>query len=241
MTQTAINPDAKNMSAAATGRPRELDPVRRLILEKSQALRLTLADLSRHIRKNESYIHQFMWRGSPKKLPEDVRVALADILEVSEDALRVPSAMAGIPPTFLPGHGAPPQGPAAYVPVRDTMPTPRDIPVFADDDVIDPRRAQEWTYRTPSLITASGAFALWISRARGRMRAGDLVFVRPHQPARVGDTVVMLSTEERRVVAIGDLLEMDATHVKIRDGGDRSHKYPIEGNRMLKVSDISLP
>ena len=34
---------------------------------ENQRTLVTLAALSRHIRKNESYVHQFVYRGTPKK------------------------------------------------------------------------------------------------------------------------------------------------------------------------------
>jgi hypothetical protein len=47
-----------------------------------------LSSLSRAIGKNHAYLQQFMKRGVPRKLPEEVRIPLAKILRVPENALR---------------------------------------------------------------------------------------------------------------------------------------------------------
>lgn len=49
--------------------------------------------------KNHAYLHQFINRGTPRKLPEDVRYALAQHLGVDESVLR-PDGEAGAMPTL---------------------------------------------------------------------------------------------------------------------------------------------
>ena len=65
-----------------------LDEVRRLVLDKSKELELTLADMSKAVGKSHSFISQFITRGIPRYLPEDVRYKLAKVIEVSEELLR---------------------------------------------------------------------------------------------------------------------------------------------------------
>jgi phage repressor protein C with HTH and peptisase S24 domain len=64
-----------------------MDRARRTITEAVQN-GADLATLSRSIGKNHAYLQQFMKRGVPRKLPEDVRRALAKQLKVPEAALR---------------------------------------------------------------------------------------------------------------------------------------------------------
>lgn len=47
----------------------------------------SLAALSRMIRRNPAYLHQFVTRGSPKKLDEDDRLRLARYFQVDEREL----------------------------------------------------------------------------------------------------------------------------------------------------------
>jgi hypothetical protein len=65
-----------------------LDEVRRLVLDKSRELEITMTDMSKAVGKAHSFIHQFIRRGTPKYLPEDVRHKLANLLGVSEELLR---------------------------------------------------------------------------------------------------------------------------------------------------------
>jgi hypothetical protein len=180
------------------------DPVRALIKDRARQLRLGMADLSRHIGRNETYIHQYIRRGSPAILPEEVRYSLAEILGLPEEVLRSPSQSgASVVPAIPPPFDVSPVTRGAS---RESLPTPL-VPVFADTGAVDLSRASEWTMRPPALQSAAGSFALWISSARGRLRPGDIAFVRPTQPPRVGDTVVAF--KGRDISAIGDLIGLD--------------------------------
>ena len=67
-----------------------LDTVRQFILDQvaQKGRDLSLKTLSLAVGKNPAYIHQFIYRGSPRHLPEDVRHKLADHLGISEFNLR---------------------------------------------------------------------------------------------------------------------------------------------------------
>ncbi|MCR9177994.1 MAG: S24 family peptidase [Alphaproteobacteria bacterium] len=80
----------------------KLDPVRRKLLELV-AHRDPPTDLKKaslFCGKNHAYLHQFVHRGTPRKLPEDVRHALALHLGVDEQVLRHESP----PPTGSAGR-----------------------------------------------------------------------------------------------------------------------------------------
>ena len=76
----------------ATGSDRRkgatLDEVRRLVQDKSKELKITLRDMSEAVGKYDSFISQFITRGTPKYLPEEVRHKLAKVIGVSEELLR---------------------------------------------------------------------------------------------------------------------------------------------------------
>ena len=108
-----------------------------------------------------------------------------------------------------------------------------DIPVYSDEGTVAPGHALDWVWRPARLVTAKGAFALWISRPRGRLRPGDLAYVRIGQPARIGDIVVAL--QDDTVAAVGDLVAMDDRHAEVRDGDESPRKYEREAVRLLKV------
>ena len=62
---------------------------------------VNLRTLSRQIRKNDAYLHQYIYRGTPKTLPENLRYHLATLLGIHESAkqhrilLSLISAVAG--------------------------------------------------------------------------------------------------------------------------------------------------
>ena len=70
-------------------RMNNLDSARALVLSRCEAMGLTLAELSRAIGANPAYIQQYLRRGIPRVLPEHVREALAEVLQISPDALRI--------------------------------------------------------------------------------------------------------------------------------------------------------
>jgi len=57
--------------------------VERLAAERGQSL----AELSRLIGRNDAYLQQFIRRGTPERLPEDARLALAMHFKIDEREL----------------------------------------------------------------------------------------------------------------------------------------------------------
>jgi len=199
-----------------------LDPIRRLVVDRARECNLTMADLSRVVRKNETYMHQYVYKGTPKRLSGAVRALLAKALEVEEVRLRAP----GDDP--LPEPGAPrfpgPLGaPAA------------DVPVFLDTDEIDLSRARQFAPRPQLLMGQPDAFALYVSRPAGRLEPGDLAYVHS-RPARRGDLVVAL--KDQRIAAMGVLTELTASHATVGEAGS----IPIDSSnvRILRVATITL-
>jgi phage repressor protein C with HTH and peptisase S24 domain len=82
-----------------------LDPIRLRVLKLLQDKGSDLKKASLAVGKNAAYVHQYVYRGTPKVLPEDVRLALATHLEVDESELRHAEAPARRPyaETHAPG------------------------------------------------------------------------------------------------------------------------------------------
>jgi lambda repressor-like predicted transcriptional regulator len=74
-----------------------MDHVRALIVARLEQTGLHMTQVSKAIGKSHSYLQQFLRRGIPAVLPEDVREKLATELGVTPDALRAQ----------LPGKGGP--------------------------------------------------------------------------------------------------------------------------------------
>lgn len=64
-----------------------MDPVRKLISEITTTRKIKLSHLSTKIGKNHAYLQQFIKRGIPASLPEEVRGRLAEELDIDEVAL----------------------------------------------------------------------------------------------------------------------------------------------------------
>ena len=65
-----------------------IDAVRLKLIKLVKDHRSDLKNVSLAIGRNAAYLHQFVHRGTPKVLPEDVRAALAAHLGCDEDELR---------------------------------------------------------------------------------------------------------------------------------------------------------
>ena len=66
----------------------ELDPIRLKVLKLIEKKGSDLKNASLAIGRNAAYLHQFVYRSTPKALPEDARESLAEFLGVAEEQLR---------------------------------------------------------------------------------------------------------------------------------------------------------
>src|ERR1700692_446831 len=71
-----------------------MDSARSLIVSKVAEVGLSLSELSLRVGKNHAYFQQFIKRGVPTRLPEEVRGRVAEILKVDERILKVPGLKA---------------------------------------------------------------------------------------------------------------------------------------------------
>ena len=63
------------------------DDVREKIKDLIKKKNYKLRDLSRNIKKNDAYLQQYLYRGTPKVLPEEYRYLLAELLDVNVNEL----------------------------------------------------------------------------------------------------------------------------------------------------------
>lgn len=68
-------------------RGEHLDEVRQRLIDAVEDAGTTLATLSRALGRNHAYLHQFVFRGSPKHLSAEARRTLGDILGVEPEVL----------------------------------------------------------------------------------------------------------------------------------------------------------
>lgn len=196
----------------------KLDPVRRLLVERARERRMTLAELSRAAGHHQAYVHEFVWKGSPRRLPEEAREVIANLLELPADRLRS-------------GGGPAPPPPRRPAPSLSEAEPRAAIPVFRDDAVIDPAQATEWT-DCPRAGAPGQIVGLWITAPRGRLHAGDMALVHTTRPSRLGDTVVVV--RDRRVVAIGALEAITPTDIKVCNG-EEAEAFGLPEHQAWKV------
>jgi phage repressor protein C with HTH and peptisase S24 domain len=114
-------------------RLRRLDSVRQRLLElvKRREPPTDLKKCSLLIGKNHAYLHQFVYRGTPRRLPEEARFLLAEHLGCDEADLRPPSTR------ILTRPGPPARAPSVEAPAPATpersvtdwpAPTAADVP-----------------------------------------------------------------------------------------------------------------
>ncbi len=68
-----------------------MDKQRKKILKLVESRGISLKAVSEAIGKNHAYLHQYIYRGSPKALPERERYTLAKFLDIAETEIREPA------------------------------------------------------------------------------------------------------------------------------------------------------
>jgi phage repressor protein C with HTH and peptisase S24 domain len=181
-----------------------MDAVRELVVGRLAEIGETLKSASEKLGRNHAYLQQFVQRGTPARLPEDVRRDLAALLGVAEDALRGEA-----PPRRREAARGEPRTPGLGEAVRAEPLPPRNaalgmavrlgrIPLYGQavggTDGQFPLNGSLITEvaAPPSLAAVAGAYAVMVvgTSMEPRYFAGEAVFVNPRLPVRVGDFVV---------------------------------------------------
>lgn len=154
------------------------DPVRARILEAARDRRLGLKALSLRLGRNPSYLQQFIARGSPKRLPEELRQALATLLGLPEAALR-----------------------------PDATPLPSSpglrLPLYREgEDRLLPGAPPARRLAAEGFAPAEpGMVAVMLAEPRGLLQPRHVLLCDPGQPARAGDVVLVV--EAGAILGIG--------------------------------------
>jgi phage repressor protein C with HTH and peptisase S24 domain len=143
-----------------------------------------MAAASRRIGKNHSYLQQFIKRGVPAWLPEDVRAALAALLDVEEHELRgtrpASDVLARRNELVHPNVVQ-----VGTVPVYGQAEANKDGGFSLGHKITD-------IAAPPNLVGVADAYAVYVpgESMEPRYFAGEIVFVNPRLPVRPGDFVV---------------------------------------------------
>lgn len=194
------------------------------LTERMEAMGKSPRSLSLAVSKSPDTVRDIL-RGKTETPRGTTLAALAAALDVSSEWLLglddSPAPKAG-------GNADKANGGEKQLPVlqpRTTMPT--DVPVrgtvagsFAKGAFQLTEDPVDWVRRPPALTGARDIYAVFIEGTSmiPEHRPGDLRFVNPHRPPRVGDSVIVQSrTHENAHIeaTIGHLHRVTATHLEI--------------------------
>jgi phage repressor protein C with HTH and peptisase S24 domain len=184
-----------------------MDLVRKLISDKLLDLELSRKEVSLLMGRNETYLQQFLTKGSPRELPERERIKLAEILKVSEDELRGPSSP--VPKRSYVKHSATTResfiDSTSRSPHSDERASPKiisgaelfaglDLPVFGTAQggggaLIITERAVDWVARPSVLLRVQDGYGMIVTgdSMDPAIKSGATALINPHLPPRVGD------------------------------------------------------
>jgi phage repressor protein C with HTH and peptisase S24 domain len=163
-----------------------MDSARALIVSKVQEFGLSLSELSLRVGKNHAYFQQFIKRGVPTRLPEEVRGRVAEILKIDEGKLKVP------------GIKAAPGSPRANAALGGSVRIATWIPVYGQavggkdgEFLLNGIQISE-VLAPASLSSVQDAYAVYVvgESMEPRYFAGETVFVNPRLPVTKGAFVV---------------------------------------------------
>jgi phage repressor protein C with HTH and peptisase S24 domain len=147
-------------------------------------LGLSLSELSLKVGKNHAYFQQFIKRGVPNRLPEEVRGRVAEILGLDELALRP----LGPNLRFMYDRvqEVPARGAAGWIPVYGHAVGGKD-----GEFVLSGNQVSE-VLAPPTLLHVRDAYAVYVvgDTMEPRYFAGETVFVNPRLPISRGSFVV---------------------------------------------------
>jgi len=164
--------------------PWGMDEVRRMIQEFSKRPGQSLSRLSTQIGRNQTYLQQFIRKGSPERLAEEDRAKLATIMAVDESVLGGPIRAAPRPQQNARIAG--PIALAGAIPVYGHAMGGGDGQFVLNGNHISDLIAQ------PALAGVPGAYAVYVAgeSMEPRYHPGEAVYINPRLPVRRGDYVV---------------------------------------------------
>jgi hypothetical protein len=207
-----------------------LSGARLMIYNRARELDIAINELSRKVEMNNAYMHQYLYRGTPKVLPEHVRKSVAAVLGLREEDLRedVPRRRSVAADAGLERHPAPMQ-PALGMRGPVNLPVLPARPVGVKGAVLPMGEQREVLPRPVDLIGAAGAFATRITTEalEPRYNAGDVLYFHPGVMPRPGDGVMIETTEGARWAGL--LRSVDDTKIVLETlNPKRSQSFAID-------------
>lgn len=163
-----------------------MDSVRELIRSRLRAANLSMAEASKRIGKNHAYLQQFLDRGIPRALPEDLREKLAPLLSLSPSELKI-------------GKEPSRQTVKYMVPSPSATGVNNKIPVLGMAEG-GPDGSYQWNGQVieyidtpPYLAGAMDAYAVYVtgSSMEPRYEPGATLYINPAKPVTIGCYVLV--------------------------------------------------
>jgi phage repressor protein C with HTH and peptisase S24 domain len=161
-----------------------MDTARLTIVSRVAELGLSLSELSLKVGKNHAYFQQFIKRGVPNRLPEEVRGRVSEILGIDEWVLKEPVTSSEFLATTKEHRGVT-RG-AAWIPVYGHAMGGKD-----GEFILSGNQVSE-VLAPPNLSHVPDAYAVYVvgDSMEPRYFAGETVFVNPRLPISRGAFVV---------------------------------------------------
>ena len=185
-----------------------MSPARARLVEAAQTMRFGLKQLSVMVDKNPSYLQQYIVRSSPRALPENTRIMLAELLNVPEHELR--------------DGGLAPGRVVTLADARKPTPTPAStdkVRLMADTNLKLDSEAPDQI--SPSAILADAtqdAVMIRLTRSHGLLQARSLCLVRPGDDVKAGDIVAVISDDALQT--IGVMVPAPRGKISVLDGAE---------------------
>jgi phage repressor protein C with HTH and peptisase S24 domain len=190
-----------------------MDAVRNTIVARVAELGLSLSELSLKVGKNHAYFQQFIKRGVPNRLPEDVRGRVAEILGLEERVLKEQSFPIGRRYDLRTELVSLPRG--EWIPVYGQAVGGKD-----DEFVLSGNQVSE-VLAPPTLLHVPNAYAVYVvgDSMEPRYFAGETVFVNPRLPISRGSFVVAQISKDQEAekprAYIKRFLSQDAKRLRL--------------------------
>jgi SOS-response transcriptional repressor LexA len=171
------------------------DPVRLLIRETLAARGLNMSSVSKKLDKNHAYLHQFLDRGIPARLPELVREKLAVILDVPEVQLKGDPAQIGSGTAI----GSPSSRVGLVRSATDKIPVHSTGREAAGGWLAWTGEIVDYVSRPPQLAGATQPYAVYVltSGMEPRYEVGEVIYVHPGKPVTPGAFVLVQTKPEK--------------------------------------------
>jgi phage repressor protein C with HTH and peptisase S24 domain len=203
-----------------------MDAARRAIVSRAAELGLSLSELSLKIGRNHAYFQQFVKRGVPHRLPEQVRGRVAEILAIDERLLREPSSSSA---EFAKGN----------IEQRVVTRGATCIPVYGhalggkDGEFILSGNQVSEVLAPPGLAHIPDAYAVYVvgESMEPRYFAGETVFVNPRLPISRGAFVVAQiskGSENEPLAYVKRFVSQDAKRLRLEQYNPRKVlEFPV--------------